>query len=163
MSPQSKEFKFVIEHMEPEFSEWVKLEYLQIQRDVGQKNFYISSIPNNVTESDLPKEFVENKLQWTHIDINQFKEIDESFPEDSERVCLLDPASKVELSPEDAEKFDFFLFGGILGDHPPRDRTGELRKYGYTSRSLGSKQMTTDTAVRVTNIVVSEQSKFFYL
>jgi len=42
-----------------------------------------------------------------------------------------------ELKPEDAEKFDLVLFGGILGDHPPRDRTETLRKEGYTLRHLG--------------------------
>jgi ribosome biogenesis SPOUT family RNA methylase Rps3 len=36
-------------------------------------------------------------------------------PELKEKVCLLDPAAKEELSPKDAEKFDVFLFGGILG------------------------------------------------
>jgi ribosome biogenesis SPOUT family RNA methylase Rps3 len=33
------------------------------------------------------------------------------------------------------------------------DRTSELRKKGYVGRRLGPKQMTTDTAVRVTRIV----------
>lgn len=34
------------------------------------------------------------------------------------------------------------------------DRTSELRKYGYTGRNLKKIQMTTDTAVRVTRMVV---------
>lgn len=38
------------------------------------------------------------------------------------------------------------------------DRTAELRKYGYEGRRLGPVQMTTDTAVRVTRIVVEDQS-----
>lgn len=145
--------------MEPEFSNWVKLEYLQIQRDVGKTNFYISSVPADVKESDLPQEFIDAGLQWTHTEITKFASVDSSFPTDSSRICLLDPAATEELTPEDADKFDFFLFGGILGDHPPRDRTGELRKYGYTSRNLGKKQMTTDTAVRVTKIICTEKSK----
>jgi len=37
------------------------------------------------------------------------------------------------------------------------DRTAELRKYGYTGRRLGPVQMTTDTAVRVTRIVVEDK------
>ena len=48
----------------------------------------------------------------------------------------------------------------LIGDDPPRDRTSELRKKGFTGRRLGPKQMTTDTAVRVTRIVVLEQSAF---
>jgi ribosome biogenesis SPOUT family RNA methylase Rps3 len=38
------------------------------------------------------------------------------------------------------------------------DRTSELRKKGYQGRRLGPVQMTTDTAVRVTRIVVQDRS-----
>jgi ribosome biogenesis SPOUT family RNA methylase Rps3 len=38
------------------------------------------------------------------------------------------------------------------------DRTAELRKYGYAGRNLRKLQMTTDTAARVTRIVVEEKS-----
>jgi ribosome biogenesis SPOUT family RNA methylase Rps3 len=37
------------------------------------------------------------------------------------------------------------------------DRTSELRKYGFEGRRLGSIQMTTDTAVRVTRMVVVQK------
>lgn len=67
------------------------------------------------------------------------------------RICLLDPRAEKAISPEDAELFDGFLFGGILGDDPPRDRTKELRKLGYEGRHLGSVQMTTDTACYVSD------------
>lgn len=40
------------------------------------------------------------------------------------------------------------------------DRTSELRKKGYVGRRLGPKQMTTDTAVRVTRMVVHDKSEF---
>ncbi|KAG0005584.1 hypothetical protein BGZ65_010741 [Modicella reniformis] len=73
------------------------------------------------------------------------------------KVCLLDPASPTVLCPEDGDQFDFYLFGGILGDDPPRDRTSELRKLGFVTRHLGPVQMTTDTAVNVTRIVVEER------
>ena len=38
------------------------------------------------------------------------------------------------------------------------DRTAELRKYGFEGRNLRKLQMTTDTAARVTRIVIEEQS-----
>lgn len=41
------------------------------------------------------------------------------------------------------------------------DRTSELRKKGFQGRRLGPKQMTTDTAVRVTRIVVQDKGKSF--
>lgn len=70
------------------------------------------------------------------------------------RVCLLDPKAPKALCPEDAEHFDAFLFGGILGDDPPRDRTAQLRQLGFEGRHLDTVQMTTDTAVYVTSLVV---------
>ncbi|KAG7095995.1 hypothetical protein E1B28_006678 [Marasmius oreades] len=74
------------------------------------------------------------------------------------KVCLLDPKAEKELSPEDGDgRFQWFLFGGILGDDPPRDRTSELRVLGIPSRHLGSVQMTTDTALGVTKRVVHDK------
>jgi ribosome biogenesis SPOUT family RNA methylase Rps3 len=43
------------------------------------------------------------------------------------------------------------------------DRTSELRKKGYVGRRLGPKQMTTDTAVRVTRMVVHEKGEWMDL
>ena len=80
-----------------------------------------------------------------------------------QRVCLLDPKATKILSPSDADLFDCFLYGGILGDDPPRDRTAELRKLGFEGRHLGEKQMTTDTAVGVTKMVVEDGSESLIL
>jgi len=75
-----------------------------------------------------------------------------------EKVCLLDPKAEKELSPEDGDgRFEWFLFGGILGDDPPRDRTKELRVLGFPSRRLGPVQMTTDTALGVTKLVIEDK------
>ena len=40
------------------------------------------------------------------------------------------------------------------------DRTGELRKFGFQTRNLGSIQMTTDTALYVTNKIIKEKGFF---
>lgn len=134
--------KFIIEHMEEGFSDWVKLEYIQIAQDVGVENLWLSSVPENTA---IPEEFSNIGIQYTNKDM--LEDIEKS------KICLLDPSAEQEFQPSDDEKFEYFLFGGILGDHPPRDRTGELRKKGYMGRHLGKTQMTTDTAVRVTKIV----------
>ncbi len=47
-----------------------------------------------------------------------------------------------------------------VGDDPPRDRTSELRALGFPTRHLGPMQMTTDTALGVTNIVVQDRSAY---
>jgi ribosome biogenesis SPOUT family RNA methylase Rps3 len=77
------------------------------------------------------------------------------------QVCLLDPKAPAALSPADGEagKFKYFVFGGILGDDPPRDRTSELRALGFAGRHLGEVQMTTDTALGVTKRVVEDGSE----
>lgn len=72
-----------------------------------------------------------------------------------QRVVLLDPKASQVLSPADGDNFDYLLFGGILGDDPPRDRTGILRRMGFACRHLGPVQMTTDTAVIVANEIAA--------
>lgn len=79
----------------------------------------------------------------------------EGIPHD--KVCLLDPKAEEEIQPEDFDKFSHFLFGGILGDDPPRDRTKELRKFGFPGRHLGARQMSTDTALGTTKRVVVDK------
>lgn len=44
-----------------------------------------------------------------------------------------------------------------IGDDPPRDRTSELRALGFPGRHLGPVQMTTDTALGVTKLVVEDK------
>ena len=47
-------------------------------------------------------------------------------------------------------------FNSSIGDNPPRDRTSELRVLGFPTRHLGPVQMTTDTALGVTKLVVDD-------
>ncbi|KAK0568532.1 hypothetical protein OC861_001862 [Tilletia horrida] len=86
------------------------------------------------------------------------------------QICLLDPKAPHALTSRDFRRtapadgkqdivdgpFDWFLFGGILGDDPPRDRTASLRELGFPRRHLGGMQMTTDTALGVTKRVVED-------
>lgn len=149
--------------MEQGFSEWVILEYAQIIKDVGSQNLIISSLPSNTTEKDIPKRLLELGLQWT---TSQLRDVPKEFglPEMvNGKVCLLDPRAKSDLKPEDGDQFEYFVFGGILGDHPPRDRTSELMQ-SYpdllVGKRLGDKQMTTDTAVRTTQLIMEKGRNF---
>lgn len=143
--------KYVIEHMEEGFSPWVKLEYCTIAQEVGGHNLILSSVSKSL---DIPDEFRKLGIVITDLDVTKLQQIDPKY--DIARVCLLDPSASQPLSTSDSPNFDYFLFGGILGDHPPRDRTGELRKLGFTGRHLDKVQMTTDTAVRVTDRVLKQ-------
>lgn len=46
------------------------------------------------------------------------------------------------------------VFGGVLGDHPPRDRPAPIRELFTAVRHLGSLQLATDTAVLVSRLVL---------
>ena len=147
----AKKFTFVVEHLDPELGPWSALEYKMIAKESKQAgcDFILSSVPDSLLESAELQSLGANAKS---------ESIESYFADRKERICLLDPQGKQELSPADAKDFDVFLFGGILGDDPPRDRTGELRKKGFQGRRLGPKQMTTDTAVRVSRMVVLDQT-----
>lgn len=72
------------------------------------------------------------------------------------KICLLDMRGQSVLQPADSSNFDAFVFGGILGDHPPRDRTSLLRCNFVEQRRLTKLQMSTDTAVLVTDIILND-------
>ena len=170
--------------MESGFTDWVILEYTKIIQEVGSENLILTSLPENTTSKDIPPSLLSLGLHWTvkevtqlYFDTKEHKFINEknitettknsenekivSLANLSHSICLLDPASEIDLTPNDSNHFQFFVFGGILGDHPPRDRTGELReKYGFSGRRLGNLQMTTDTAVRVTQLIIEKRLPF---
>ncbi|EFZ01739.2 hypothetical protein MHUMG1_02764 [Metarhizium humberi] len=141
---------FIVEHLDPELGPWSELEYIAIAKETQETkgNFLLSSLP---TEFKVPA-----ALNGIPAFKPEHRGVEELYADNKAKVCLLDPAAAKDLSPEDGETFDAFLFGGILGDDPPRDRTSELRRKGFEGRRLGPKQMTTDTAVRVTRLVVQD-------
>ncbi|OLL26801.1 Protein arginine N-methyltransferase SFM1 [Neolecta irregularis DAH-3] len=147
---QPRQHAFIVEHMEAGMFPWCIAEYKAIANTVGAENFHLTSLPKSLL-NDLPKEFRELSIQATSQPITKLAQFSK------ERVCLLDLQAEQVLSPDDAEKFDCFLFGGILGDDPPRDRTAELRALGFSGRNLRDKQMTTDTAVAVTILVTRDK------
>ncbi|CAK1362736.1 Protein arginine N-methyltransferase SFM1 [Cercospora beticola] len=142
---------YIVEHLDPELEDWQALEYNAISEESqnsGNK-FLLSGL---TPEFDKFEKLVIPKAERTERTVESICPSQEA----RQKVCLLDPKAEKDLSPEDGPLFDAFLFGGILGDDPPRDRTGDLRKLGFPGRRLGPEQMTTDTAVRTTRIVVQE-------
>lgn len=103
---------YIVEHLDPELGPWSTLEYRSIAQESAKAGvrFFLSSVPQAMS---LPPELRDlESLTIEHLSV------EELFQEDKGRVCLLDPAATVELSPEDGTKFDVFLFGGILGMMP---------------------------------------------
>ncbi|KAI0164481.1 DUF431-domain-containing protein [Hypoxylon sp. FL1284] len=160
---------YIVEHLDPELGPWSELEYGAIARETqerggGKNTFMLSSVPAGFRVPERLAAVPSFRAEERGVeDMYGAEDDDDENGEDGEkrgkrsRVCLLDPQADKDLSPDDKTEFDVFLFGGILGDDPPRDRTSELRKKGFKGRRLGPVQMTTDTAVRVTRMVVEEQ------
>ena len=105
---------YVVEHLDPELGPWSSLEYQAIAQESASAgvSFCLSSVPR---ELELPAELRERSSL-----IIENQSVETVFKDDKERVCLLDPKGNAELSPEDADKFDVFLFGGILGKNITR-------------------------------------------
>lgn len=102
-------FTFVVEHLDPELGPWSTLEYAAIATECAETNatFCLSSVP---TTTRLPQE-----LQSLKSLVVEQRSVEDVFVGDTQRICLLDPRAKTELSPDDGNKFNIFLFGGILG------------------------------------------------
>jgi len=131
---------FVIEHLEPRMYPWCLLEYKHISQIVGKGNLIFTNVKKGAEKlkklGEVKKESVKDlKLQ---------------------KACILDPSAKKLLTPKEAKKFDYFIFGGILGDNPQRFRTKRdlTSKLKLPAFNLGPKQMSTDTAVYVTKKII---------
>jgi ribosome biogenesis SPOUT family RNA methylase Rps3 len=104
----------IVEHLDPELEEWQALEYQCIASECAASNtgFLLSGLPSAAA--------VAKQLSLPSRNLTE-QSVESLFPGDErKRVCLLDPKGEKDLSPEDGERFDVFLFGGILGDDPPR-------------------------------------------
>ena len=102
---------YVIEHLDPELEEWSQLEYSAIASECHEAGarFLLSSVPSAL---ELPEQL----LQTQGLTV-EARSVEELFPPQTTRVCLLDPAASQDLCPEDESEFDVLLFGGILGKH----------------------------------------------
>ncbi|KAJ7241667.1 SAM-dependent RNA methyltransferase [Mycena haematopus] len=162
-------FVYVIEHMEDDddtakaIPPWVELEYAHMRILAGQTAKIHFTHLSKVSRDSLSSVFVPqsgladaNCYQDGVVELIR-QQLGEG-PTSLGKVCLLDPKAELPLSSEDGDgRFEWFLFGGILGDDPPRDRTSELRVLGFPTRHLGPVQMTTDTALGVTKLVVEDK------
>jgi len=114
---KGKRYTIIVEHLDPELEDWQSLEYKCIGEECANTNadFLLSGLASatatqkqlGLPSSSLTEESVEARY---------------SSADQRKRVCLLDPKGEKDLSPEDGDEFDVFLFGGILGDDPPRGK-----------------------------------------
>ena len=104
-----KKKTYVVEHLDEELGPWSELEYVTIAKESHENGakFCLSSVPPTL---DLPE-----KLKTVPGFTSENRSVETLYADEKRRVCLLDPSATKELDPADAELFDVFLFGGILG------------------------------------------------
>src|SRR3989344_9577637 len=127
---------FIIEHLEPKLFPWCLIEYESISKMIGRQNLWFTNIKQGKDRRNL------SHLGKTYRD----KVKDMSL----KNVCILDPFAPKTLNPEETKEFDYYIFGGILGNNPMDKRTEkELTRFikEGEKRNLGFGQFSTDNAV----------------
>src|SRR3989344_6916223 len=137
---------FIIEHLEPKLWPWCLIEYRNISKIVGKNNLWFA----NIQQRDKKKLSRYGKVFSQSATTMKLQ-----------KVCILDPAAKKNLVSNDKIKFSYYVFGGILVDNPPRNRTEvELTSkfQNASKRNIGKAQLSTDNAVYVVNKILNGTS-----
>jgi ribosome biogenesis SPOUT family RNA methylase Rps3 len=132
---------YIVEHLEPQLWPWCLIEYESLSKAVGKENVWFT----NVQKRDVKKLTKFGKV---------FTESIRDLIIDLSKVCVLEPSAPKTLSPQDAKQFQFYVFGGILGDAKLNGRTKrELTRHLNKAhqRNIGKEQFSTDNAVYVTH------------
>src|SRR3989338_2411493 len=127
---------YIIEHLERRVWKWCIYEYEHISQTIGKKNLWFTNVKRGSKVLSKYGSVFRGSVRDMKLD----------------KACVLDSDGKKTLSPKEARGFRYFIFGGILGDHPPRKRTRkELTKFISNAivRDIGKRQMATDNAVYV--------------
>jgi len=138
--------KYVIEHLDGKIGRWSLIEYKNISKMIGKSNLWFTNIKKkNKSLKKIGRVFKE-----------RFSEIQIKEKINQKEVCVLDPESNKILTTKESKNFKYYIFGGILGDYPPRKRTKkELSNFiKAEKRNIGKKQFSTDNAVYVTSEIV---------
>jgi len=131
----------VIEHCEPELSEWLILEYKHAAKIwPGETLFTKVNDKKNITEL--------KKLG--RVEKHKAKEVLHD-----KKCIVLDPQAEKPLTKKDFSKIDAIIVGGILGYEKPKGRTKKMisEKSGFETRHLGKTQLTIDGAVFVAKAI----------
>jgi len=131
--------KFIIEICEKKLSKWLLIELRFSKEIAGENNLLLTNVKNNEMYYLLKNEFNISRKS-----ILEMKEI-------HDKIIILDPLAKKRLKPEEAKQY-ILVIGGILGDHPPQNRTYKLltsKIPNVKSRNLGKKQFSIDGALYI--------------
>lgn len=137
--------KFVIEHLEPELFEWCLIEYEHISKIAGSNNLIFTNVKDRKDALKLKK--------FGNVFNEKFSELSGKLKFNKNKICVLSQYAQKTLETNDKNNFEYFVFGGILGDKPAKRRTEDIikelkqNKVKFEERTLGSAQMPTDNAV----------------
>ncbi|KAK7730955.1 hypothetical protein SLS63_005625 [Diaporthe eres] len=108
MAPNVGGKVYIVEHLDPELGPWSELEYVAIAEESRESgsSFTLSSLPDGFKVPESLKAIPVFKATQNSVE--------NIYAATKNTVCLLDPAAEKDLSPEDAQEFGTFLFGGIL-------------------------------------------------
>lgn len=129
------------------------LEYKRIAQSIAPNKLLLTNFP-----FEIPAEW-DNEVKAV-VSTDPRSIVDLPFAKN--RICLLDSESPTLLTPSDGSEFDYFLFGGILGnvDEFDMDKTRLLRVHEFPTRNLGNVQMSTDTAAICAKMIVIDKNSF---
>lgn len=130
---------YIIEHLEPKLWPWCLIEYKSLSKIVGKKYTWFT----NIAKKDVKK-----LKNYGEVFTQSAKKMDL----DLTKACVLDPFAPETLEPSESKKFDYYIFGGILGDEKLNGRTQrELTQFVQRAhkRNIGREQFSTDNAVYV--------------
>lgn len=114
-------YTIIVEHLDPELEDWQALEYKSIAGESRSEGWdFILSGLSSASETQQQVGLPATNLTEDNVE-NLY-----SSESKRQRVCLLDPKAEQDLNPEDGKHFDVFLFGGILGDDPPRGQASSI-------------------------------------
>ena len=126
--------KFIIEHLEPELFEWCLIEYEHISEIVGKNNLIFTNI--NPKFFSLIKNFGK-------VFNERFSGLNKKLKFNENKICVLSQYAQKTLETDDKNKFEYFVFGGILGDKPAKNRTNfliqELKNSSYALQACRPK------------------------
>jgi ribosome biogenesis SPOUT family RNA methylase Rps3 len=132
---------YIIEHLEPQLWPWCLIEYESLSKAAGKQNVWFT----NIQKKDVKKLQRFGKV---------FTESIRDMTIDMSKACILEPLAPKTLSPQDAKQFNYYIFGGILGDAKLNGRTQrELSRFlsHAHQRNIGKEQFSTDNAVYITH------------
>jgi ribosome biogenesis SPOUT family RNA methylase Rps3 len=98
--------RYIVQHYEQGLKEgsWCALEYAHICEIAGDR-LHVTTITPDEHIFFPHKNVIFHETNITSLDLG--------CPKDE--ICLFDMRAEVEVSPADAQRFKYFLFGGILG------------------------------------------------